>query len=155
MRYKMLPLILIMFILSSGCSKSYNGPYAYVTLITKDAVKMKINSDKSLITSKSAPLLKQVQAKSDIKFYQMLLDFYEYYELQIKNVDGKKYIITASSINKLIKDNKYSTDLKMIESDETKWPALFLGNLSRYFDSLGFVVYADPTNKQENIVINW
>lgn len=138
-----------------GCSKSYNGPYPNTKLLTKDDVKKKIDTDNALIKSSSASLIKQVQAKSDIKFYKMILTCYEYYEGKIKNVDGKKFMITAESINQFIKAEKFSSNLKMFETDENKWPAIFLGNLARYFDNIGFGVYVDMTKQQENIVISW
>jgi hypothetical protein len=155
MKLKFFCLIIISTLLLNGCNNSYNGPYGSTPLLTKEVVKLKISTDDSLIKKSSTPLIKQVQAKQDIKFYQMILAAYEFYEVKVKNVDGKQFAITADSINQFIKDRNYTANLKMIESDPYKWPAIFIGNLARYFNSIGFVVYIDPTIKQENIVINW
>lgn len=155
MKAKLLLFLLVVTILLSGCAKTYSGPYADTKLLTKDAVVKQIELDKKLVVDKKATLLKQVQAKSDVKYYQMILASYELYEGNIKNSDSKQYTIVASAINKFIKDGKYTSDLKKIESDQSKWPSLFLGNLARYFNSLGFSVHVDRTNKEENIVINW
>jgi hypothetical protein len=155
MKLKFLCLIIISTLVLTSCNKGYNGPYSDTPLLTKEVVKQKISTDTALIKNSSTPLIKQVQAKQDIKFYQMILASYVFYEGKIKDVDGKQYTITADAINQFIKDNKYEANLKMIESDSYKWPAIFIGNLARYFSSIGFVVYVDPTNKVENIVINW
>lgn len=155
MKYKLLIFILTLTLLLSGCSRGYNGPYSNTKLLTKDDVIKTIKADNEVIKKSKSSLLKQVQAKQDIKFYQMILSSYEYYEQEIKKVDGKQYVITAESVNNFIKKNKFENNLKQIESNENRWASIFLGNLARYFDNLGFVVYADPRVKQENIVVNW
>lgn len=155
MKYKPLVFVIIIIMLLSGCSQPYNGPYPNTKLLTKEDVKKQIATDTALIKNTNAPLIKQVQAKQDIKFYKMILAAYEFYEAQIKNVDGKQYTITADSIYNFIKNQNFSKDLKQIESDQNKWPGIFLGNLARYFNSIGFGVYQDTRMNQENIIINW
>lgn len=155
MKNKIFAFMILSVFFISGCSPSYNGPYATTNLVTKDDVKKQITFDNKLISNSKTPLLKQVQAKADIKYFQMLLTCYENYEIAVKGVDGKKYLITASGISKFIKTNKFENDLNQIEPNKEHWPSIFLGNLARYFASLGFGVYADPNVKEENIVITW
>lgn len=155
MKSKLIIVFLLIVLLLSGCSPSYNGPYANTPLVTKDDVKKQIAADDKLINDSKTPLLKQVQAKSDVKYFIMLLTCYENYENVIKGVDGKEYALTASNINQFIKMNNFTVDLKLIEPNKDKWPSIFLGNLARYFTSLGFSVYVNPSLKEENIIIKW
>lgn len=147
-------LLLCIFLLSS-CSSSYNGPYASTPLVSKEDVTKQIETDNKLINDSKTPLLTQVKAKADIKYFQMLFNCYVNYEKIVKNTNGKKYTLTAASINEFIKTNKYASDLRLIEPDQGKWPSIFLGNLARYFASMGFGVYTDPSLDQENITITW
>jgi hypothetical protein len=155
MRSKLFFAFLASVLLISGCSQSYNGPYATTPLVTKDGVNKQIAIDKSLISSNKTPLLKQVQAKADIKYFNMLLICYDNFEKTIRSVDGKKYTLTATMISRFIKANHFENDLQQIEPNKERWPSIFLGNLARYFSSLGFGVYVDPNVKEENIVITW
>ena len=147
--------IIIATLLFSGCANKYNGPYGDMPLITKEAVKKQIDLDNTIIKSKTETLIKQVKAKSDIKYYQMLLSCYEFYEGKIKAVDGKKFNITSTSVNQFIKAKKFEANLKQIESDDKRWPTIFLGNMARYFYSIGFTISVDGTMAEENIVLSW
>jgi hypothetical protein len=155
MKSKITIFIIMITVLFSGCANKYNGPYADMPLLTKEAVKKQIDLDNSIIKSKTETLIKQVKAKSDIKYYQMLISCYEFYEGKIKAVDGKKFIITTKSVNQYIKEKKYEANLKQIESDDKRWPTIFLGNMARYFYSIGFGISVDGTLSEENIVLSW
>jgi hypothetical protein len=155
MKARITILIIIVAVLFSGCTSKYNGPYADMPLLTKEAVKKQIDLDNSIIKSKTETLIKQVKAKSDIKYYQMLILCYEFYEAKIKAVDGKKFMITATSVNQFIKSKKFEANLKQIESDSKRWPTIFLGNMARYFYSIGFTISVDGSSSDENIVLSW
>ena len=153
MKNKMLAFILLVIFLISGCASNYRGPYATTKLVTKNDLEKQIDTYNKMINNDKTPLLKQVQAKSDIKYFKMLLSCYENYESVIRNIDGKKYVITSENINKFIKTKKFEKDLLLIEPNRTIWVSIFLGNLARYFDSLGFKISSDPNLKTENIAI--
>lgn len=151
----LLAFVIVFIVTASGCASKYNGPYAEMPLITKVAVKEKIDSDNAIIKNKNETLINQVKAKQDIKYYQMLMACYTYYEDKIKAVDGKKYMITASSVKQFIKEKKFEANLSQIDNDSSRWPAIFLGNMARYFFSIGFGVNVDGSLGEENIVLYW